>query len=52
MSGAVSKAAQQVGKAAGKASEGSVLNKGARRDPELIVRLASIEPQAPIDPQA
>jgi len=48
MSGAIGKAAQQVGKAAGKASEGSSLTKGARRDPELIVCFA---PEAPIDSQ-
>jgi hypothetical protein len=31
-------AARAAGKAAGKAAEGNVLNKGAKRDPELYVR--------------
>jgi hypothetical protein len=42
MATVASKAAQSVGKAAGKAAQGSgrdtVLKKGARRDPELYVR--------------
>ncbi|PMD25637.1 hypothetical protein NA56DRAFT_641942 [Hyaloscypha hepaticicola] len=41
MSAPIARAASQVGKAAaGKASEGHVLQKGAKRDPELYVLLA------------
>lgn len=37
MSGVAGKAVSAAGKAAGKAAEGQVLNKGAKRDPELYV---------------
>jgi len=37
MSAPIARAASQIGKAAGKASEGHVLQKGAKRDPELYV---------------
>jgi len=38
---AAGKIAAQAGKAAGKAAEGHVLKKGAKRDPELYVRTFS-----------
>jgi hypothetical protein len=41
MSAPIARAATQAGKAAAKGTEGHVLNKGAKRDPELYVRRAS-----------
>ncbi|KAE9370582.1 hypothetical protein N431DRAFT_426948 [Stipitochalara longipes BDJ] len=40
MSAPIARAATQAGKAAAKITEGHVLNKGAKRDPELYVLLA------------
>ncbi|KAH8776924.1 hypothetical protein BGZ57DRAFT_927603 [Hyaloscypha finlandica] len=40
MSAPIARAATQAGKAAAKSAEGNVLNKGAKRDPELYVLLA------------
>jgi hypothetical protein len=46
MSQAAGRAAMQAGKAAAKSAEGNVLNKGAKRDPELYVRTLNPIPNA------